>query len=53
MIKMLNESEKNIFIKKYVNDLSESDIARENNISRQYINKTHKNALKKIRKIYN
>lgn len=53
MIKFLSDVEKNILIKKYIGNLSESDIARKFNTSRQYINRTHKKALNKLRKMYN
>lgn len=53
MIKTLSDNEKNILVKKYINHLNESDIAKKCNTSRQYINRTHKKALDKLRKIYN
>lgn len=49
MIKDLSHCEKNILNKRYVSNLSESDIARELKTSRQYINKVHKKALHKLR----
>lgn len=52
MIKDLSISEKNIINKRYVYNLSEADIARELNISRQAVHKTHKRALTKLKKIY-
>lgn len=52
MIKDLSISEKNIINKKYVYNLSEADIARELNISRQAVHKTHKRALSKLKNIY-
>ncbi|XAM53788.1 hypothetical protein TVTCOM_39570 (plasmid) [Terrisporobacter vanillatitrophus] len=52
IIKNLSSCEKNILIKKYIYNLNESDIARELNTSRQYINRTHKKALSKLRNIY-
>ena len=39
--------------KKYIYNLSEADIARELNISRQAVHKTHKRALNKLKNIYN
>lgn len=53
MIKDLSNREKNILNKRYLYNLNESDIARELNTSRQYINKVHKNALNKLKKMYN
>lgn len=52
MIKKLNIYEKDIIIKKYIHNLNESDIARELNTSRQYINRVHKKALIKLRDTY-
>ncbi|MBO3444971.1 sigma factor-like helix-turn-helix DNA-binding protein [Clostridium sp. CCUG 7971] len=52
IIKNLTDTEKNIIIKIYLDNLSEADIAREMNISRQAINKQHKKALNKLRKVF-
>lgn len=52
IIKDLSDCEKNILNKRYVCNLSESDIARELKTSRQYINKVHKKALTKLKNIY-
>lgn len=49
MIKGLSECERKILNKKYVFNLTESDISRELKTSRQYINKVHKKALGKLR----
>ncbi|WP_347449171.1 sigma factor-like helix-turn-helix DNA-binding protein [Terrisporobacter vanillatitrophus] len=53
IIKDLSNREKDILNKKYLYNLNESDIARELNTSRQYINKVHKNALNKLKVLYN
>lgn len=53
IIKDLSTREKYILNQKYIFNLNESDIARELNTSRQYINKVHKNALGKLRNMYN
>lgn len=52
MIKNLTNSEKDIFYKKYVLNYLESEIAKSKNITRQAVNKAHKNAIKKLRKDY-
>lgn len=52
MIKILNKREKEIFYKKYVLNYLDSEIAKSNNISRQAVYKTHKNAIKKLKKIF-
>lgn len=52
MIKHLSIREKDVLNKKYLYNLNESDIARELNTSRQYINKVHKNALNKLKVLY-
>lgn len=52
MIKNLTEREKEIFYKKYVLNYLDSEIARSKNITRQAVYKTHKNAIKKLRKDY-
>lgn len=53
MIKDLNDIEKNVLNKRYISNLNESDIARGLNTSRQYVNKVHKKALNKLKKMYN
>jgi RNA polymerase sigma factor (sigma-70 family) len=53
MIKDLSDCEKNILNKRYIYNLTESDIARELKTSRQYINKVHKKALTKLRTTHN
>ncbi|MGL5713068.1 MAG: sigma-70 family RNA polymerase sigma factor [Paraclostridium sp.] len=49
LIKGLSSCERNILDRYYINNLTESDIAKELNTSRQYINKTHKKALNKLK----
>ena len=53
IIKDLSDNEKNILNKRYICNLTESDIARELKKSRQYINKVHKRALSKLRETCN
>lgn len=53
IIKDLSICEKHILTKKYIHNIKESDIARELNTSRQYINRVHKKALSKLRDSYN
>lgn len=53
IIKNLSVFEKDILIKKYIHIMNESEIARELNTSRQYINRIHKKALNKLRNTYN
>lgn len=51
MIEGLTTSEKNIMYKKYIYNLSNADIARELNVSRQAVYKIHKRALDKLKNI--
>ena len=53
MIRELSIAEQNIINKKNIYNLSEADIARELNISRQAVHKTHKRVLNKLKNIYN
>lgn len=52
MISTLTKLEKKIIMEIYMFDSTESEVARIQNVSRQAIHKTHKNALRKLRKIY-
>lgn len=52
MIKNLTDIEKNTIIKIYLYNLSEAEIAREMNVSRQAVSKCHKKALNKLRKCF-
>lgn len=48
-MKVITKKENNILLKKYCYLSTEQEIARELNVSRQAINKSHKSAVKKIR----
>lgn len=50
LLKYLNEKEKTIITLKYLNGLSDIEISKKLNVSRQYVNKLSRQALNKIKK---